>query len=1062
MNRCHLIACGLLPLLAATAVADNPNPLRTLEQRLLAEDPAALLRAVRKSGDTARGAALYFSPQLGCTKCHSCGPEGAKLGPDLAQIGKEATAAHLVESILEPSRVIKKGFESVTVVLGTGKRLTGLLVENKPDTLVVRDLEQDGKVLTIDQKSIDEWKISSRSIMPEGLINALESRQQFLDLCSFVIEVAAGGAERARQLVPSADSIPKLKVADYENDLDHAGLIAAWNSQSLKRGEAIYDRLCINCHGTKEQPGSLPTSLRFASGAFKNGNDPYRIYQTLTHGFNLMTPQTALVPREKYDVIHFVREAYLKRHNPPQYFKVNAAYLNGLPKGKSKGPDPLLLEPWSAMNFGPSLTGTFEIGNGEGNFAYKGVAVRLDAGPGGVGKGRAWMMFEHDTLRVAAAWSGKGFIDWNGINFNGRHQVHPRLAGTVHVANPVGPGWANPQTDSFDDPRERGRDNKPYGPLPRSWAHYRGAYDGGDRVIFSYTVGATAILEAFGLEFEDVAKGPVFSRTLHIAPAKTRLLARLAPSAKACALVGNTPAVLREADGFTLLEVPAHTEAVTVKVLLADIGREALQTAALKATPAEDLSKRIDGGRKRWPDLIKTPIIQGRDNGPFAVDELTLPEANPWACQTRLTGFDFLPDGKQAAVCTWDGDVWLVSGLEPGSDELTWRRIASGLFQPLGLKVVAGAIYVSCRDQIAILRDRNSDGETDFYENFNSDHQVTEHFHEFAMGLQIDDAGNFYYAKSARHALPAIVPQHGTLLRVSKDGSMTEILAKGFRAANGVCINPDGTFFVTDQEGHWTPKNRINLVKPNSAFFGNMWAYHDIKDASDTAMEQPLCWITNRMDRSPAELLWVDSPAWGALHGSLLNLSYGNGQIYVVPHEIVGGHAQGGVCALPLPPFPTGIMRGRFHPSDGHLYACGMFAWAGNQQQPGGFYRVRTTGKPIDLPIGLKAWQNGVTIAMSDAIDPKSVDVANFSVKTWSLKRSEKYGSDHVGERAERIAAVRLAGDGKTLFLELPDIQPTWCMEINFAVKGAKGEPISGSIHNTIHRLREEAYRIGR
>ena len=33
---------------------------------------------------------------------------------------------------------------------------------------------------------------------------------------------------------------------------------------------------------------------------------------------------------------------------------------------------------------------------------------------------------------------------------------------------------------------------------------------------------------------------------------------------------------------------------------------------------------------------------------------------------------------------------------------------------------------------------------------------------------------------------------------------------RGKAIYNWLCINPDGTFFVTDQEGHWTPKNRIN------------------------------------------------------------------------------------------------------------------------------------------------------------------------------------------------------------------------------------------------------------
>ena len=56
----------------------------------------------------------------------------------------------------------------------------------------------------------------------------------------------------------------------------------------------------------------------------------------------------------------------------------------------------------------------------------------------------------------------------------------------------------------------------------------------------------------------------------------------------------------------------------------------------------------------------------------------------------RLTGFDFLDDGRQAAVCTWDGDVWLVSGLDASVGRTVWKRIASGLFQPLGLKIRDG------------------------------------------------------------------------------------------------------------------------------------------------------------------------------------------------------------------------------------------------------------------------------------------------------------------------------------------------------------------------------------
>ena len=296
------------------------------------------------------------------------------------------------------------------------------------------------------------------------------------------------------------------------------------------------------------------------------------------------------------------------------------------------------------------------------------------------------------------------------------------------------------------------------------------------------------------------------------------------------------------------------------------------------------------------------------------------------------------------------GDVWIVEGIDQLEGTLKWKRICSGLFQPLGLKIVNDKIHVTCRDQLARLHDLNGDETIDQIECLNNDHQVTEHFHEFAMGLQTDDEGNFYYAKSARHAKDSLVPHHGTLLRVSPDGSKTDILATGFRAANGVCLNPDGTFFVTDQEGHWNPKNRINWVNGEGPkeFFGNVYGYSPVTETSDKAMKNPLCWITNRFDRSPSELLWVPKDAkWGSLNGQLLNLSYGYGKIYVVPHETIDGERQGGLCELPLTQFPTGIMRGRFHPSDGQLYGCGMFAWLAPNGRP-----VASTAsvRPILLP----------------------------------------------------------------------------------------------------------------
>ena len=117
----------------------------------------------------------------------------------------------------------------------------------------------------------------------------------------------------------------------------------------------------------------MPTSLRFADGTFRNGSDPFSMYRTLTRGYRMMAAQSGLVPRQKYDVIHYIRETFLKPKNPSQYVSADANYLNSLPKGASLGPAVPDDDPWLHADYGPTLTGTFEVGTRGQNIAYKGT-----------------------------------------------------------------------------------------------------------------------------------------------------------------------------------------------------------------------------------------------------------------------------------------------------------------------------------------------------------------------------------------------------------------------------------------------------------------------------------------------------------------------------------------------------------------------------------------------------------------------------------------------------------------------------------------------------------------
>ena len=863
------------------------------------------------------------------------------------------------------------------------------------------------------------------------------------------------------------------QLPSYEKNINHKGLINALQDrydESLRTGQYIYSKTCFNCHGDALQEGSIPIAFKFWEGHFKVGYDPYSIYQTLTKGFGSMPPQTQLTPIEKYDVINYIRSEFILKQNKEQYFNIDSAYLNSLPKGTSKGPDPTEQRPWAEMNYGNFLINTYELvsANAEprersegraplkdenlanANFAYKGIAIRLDKGDSGIAAGKHWMVFDHDVMRVAGAWSGKGFIDWEGILFNGSHNISPRNIGELHFENPVGPGWANPVTGSFTDNRFMAKDKRRFGPLARDWAQYKGLYQHEGKTIISYTIGNTPVLEMFGLEKTTDGQN-VFTRTLNIGSSNNSLKMRISPTSTAVALLGDG-ASINKVNGFFVLEIP-KSKAVNIKLLISKTNQDAINKHLVNSPPVEILSTYTHGGKAQYPQIIKTLINVGKQEGPFQVDVLSPPFNSPWKNQLRLSGIDFLSDKNKAVICSTDGDVWLVEGITQPSGTLSWKRIASGLFQPLGIKIVNEKIYVTCRDQLVRLNDLNGDGETDFYESFNSDHQVTNHFHEFAMGLQTDADGNFYYAKSARHARRALVPQHGTLLKVSKDGSATEIIATGFRAANGVCINPDGSFIVTDQEGHWNPMNRINWVTKGK-FYGNMFGYNPPADSSDTGMEQPLVWVERSIDQSPSELLWVESKNWGPLNGSLLNLSYGYGKILNVLQEKVGTQIQGGVFELPMPRLPTGVMRGRFNPADGNLYACGLSAWGSTQADLGGLYRIRYKETKAIIPIKLNARKNGIVITFSNPIDVASAsNPSNYKIETWNLLRSRSYGSKHYDTKTLTVKAVEIAKNGESITLIIPEIKPTWVMQITYKLKDVNGKKVNGLIQNTIHKL---------
>jgi hypothetical protein len=762
---------------------------------------------------------------------------------------------------------------------------------------------------------------------------------------------------------------------------------------------------------------------------------------------------------------------------------------------------------WEQMDYGPFLMSSVtqpwsRTGEDPADLTLKGLTIRLGTD--------ASATFDTGLLRWSTVWTG-GWLKLMGTPFDGTHRPpersRPAVVGTVLHATSARPGWA--KDGDWRDPRV-----EPFVPLPRDWGQFRGHHVAGERVSLDYTIGTTAVSEAPWLAR---ASGlTAFGRSLRIGahqkPVQLLVTETLLPLRNQRAFDGTQPTQQAEFREFgdqwavapglpkgshwrveqgtrLILELPASRSPVAFPLL---IGRgpavevRAALPVLLDGAPDPEVIAR--GGPAQWGETLVTRGKLGDSAGAYAVDTLTAPDDNPWRSWLRFGGFDFFADGKRAALGTWNGDVWIVSGLDETLERLEWRRFATGLFQPLGLTFVRGEVYVLGRDQITRLRDVNGDGEADAYECFNNQVSITPNFHEFALDLHTDPAGNFYFNKGApllgTEYWDPISAHNGCVVKVSADGSRLERYATGLRAPNGLGVGPRGEVTSADNEGIWTPVCRLNWVRPGG-FYGAVGMDHGAVDAParraggwepsdfvprypDPRYDPPLCWLPFAVDNSAGSQVWAPA-GFGPLSGELIHLSYGKCRAFHVLREEVGGVMQGGVVPLPWA-FESSAMRGRPHPAGGSLYVCGLKGWQTTAARDGAFHRVRYTGKPVPRLVGVRVQRDGYELRFNEAVDPAIArDPQNWNLQEWNYLWSRRYGSDlySVAEpgrvtgkkgalKGDEIAvrSVEVTDGGRRLRIGTAERRPVMQWMLKAALRTSAGADFTVEYYGTVNAVR--------
>jgi putative heme-binding domain-containing protein len=145
--------------------------------------------ALSRPGDAERGRKLFFDAEkLQCSKCHRVGDQGERIGPELTGLGDRFSRIHIVESILEPSRTVATGYQTIAFVLRDGRVLTGIKIGETDDMLKLADNE--GKTHVVMKADIEEQKAQPQSTMPDSLVKQL-TVDQFVDLIGYLASLKA-------------------------------------------------------------------------------------------------------------------------------------------------------------------------------------------------------------------------------------------------------------------------------------------------------------------------------------------------------------------------------------------------------------------------------------------------------------------------------------------------------------------------------------------------------------------------------------------------------------------------------------------------------------------------------------------------------------------------------------------------------------------------------------------------------------------------------------------------------------------------------------------------------
>lgn len=473
--------------------------------------------------------------------------------------------------------------------------------------------------------------------------------------------------------------------------------------------------------------------------------------------------------------------------------------------------------------------------------------------------------------------------------------------------------------------------------------------------------------------------------------------------------------------------------------------------------------------------IVGAGLVHAAVSGPVG-DRIKLPGLHPSfdlvtvrppGFEPRVAGMDFLSDGR-LVISTWDaeGAVYILDGvLGDDPNAITVKKIASGLYEPLGLAVVDDEIFVLQKHELVHLIDHDGDEIIDEYRTFSDGWGATTNFHEFDFGLVYKDG--YFYATLATGILPGGAsmqpqnPDRGKVIRISAADGSYEFIAHGLRVPNGIGIGVDGEIFLSDNQGDWLPSSKIVHLK-EGAFYGSRAV--DYEGTEGLEATPPVVWLPQgEIGNSPTQPLLMKA---GPYAGQMIHGDIHHGGLKRVFVEKINGVYQGAVFRF-TQGLEAGINRMVWGP-DGNLYVGGLGSY-GNWSHDSRFFglqRLSYNGKTTFEMLAVRAKTNGMEIEFTEPLAPGHGEAPeDYQVQQWWYLPTARYGGPKMDLETLEVKTVTLSADRRRVFLEIDNLKEGHVVYIRVAspVQSVSGQYLWGTESwYTLNEIPEYDYGIVR